>query len=42
MTYYSPEELKKAIAGAITTYNATPHESLNNVSLGNVYAGRRN
>ena len=26
---------------AITTYNITPHESLDNVSPGDVYAGRK-
>ena len=37
----SPEELKKAIAEAITTHNATPHESQDNVSPNDVYAGRK-
>ena len=41
MVYCSPEELKKAVAEAITIYNATPHESLSNVSPNDVYAGRK-
>jgi len=41
VVYCSPEELKKAIDEAITTYNITPHESLANVSPGDVYAGRK-
>ena len=41
MVYCSPEELKKAIAEAITTYNTTPHESLANVCPSDVYAGRK-
>ncbi len=41
VVYCSPEELKKAVAEAITIYNATPHESLSNVSPNDVYAGRK-
>jgi len=41
VVYCSPEELKKAIDEAITAYNATPHESLANVSPDDVYAGRK-
>jgi putative transposase len=39
LVYCSPEELKKAVAEAIKIYNATPHESLSNVSPNDVYAG---
>ena len=39
--YCSPEELKKSVAEAIKIYNATPHESLSNVSPNDVYAGRK-
>ena len=41
VVYSSPGELKKAIDEAIELYNRTPHESLNNVSPDNVYAGRK-
>ena len=41
VVYCSPEELKKAVAEAIKIYNATPHESLGNVSPNDVYAGRK-
>jgi len=41
VVYCSPEELKKAVAEAITIYNATPHESLGNVSPNDTYAGRK-
>jgi len=41
VVYCSPEELKKAVAEAITIYNATPHESLGNVSPNDAYAGRK-
>lgn len=41
VVYCSPEELKKAVNEAITIYNATPHESLGNVSPNDVYAGRK-
>ena len=41
MVYCSPGELKKAVDQAIVTYNCTPHESLDNVSPNEVYAGRR-
>ncbi len=39
--YCSPDELKKATAEAISNYNATLHESLNNVCPDDVYAGRK-
>ena len=41
VVYCSPEELKKAADEAIPIYNATPHESLDNVSPNDVYAGRK-
>jgi transposase InsO family protein len=41
MVYCSPGELKKAVDDAIAIYNRTPHESLNNVSPDDVYAGRK-
>lgn len=41
VVYCSPDELKKAIDEAIAIYNATPHESLDNVSPNDVYAGRK-
>lgn len=41
VVYCSPEELKKATAEAIAVYNATPHESLDNVSPNNIYSGRK-
>jgi len=41
VVYCSPEELKKAVAEAIAIYNATPHESLGNVSPNDAYAGRK-
>lgn len=41
VVYCSPEELKKAVTEAIAIYNATPHESLDNVSPDDVYAGRK-
>jgi putative transposase len=41
MVYCSPAELKKAVDEAIATYNRTPHESLDNVSPNDVYAGRK-
>jgi putative transposase len=41
LVYCSPGELKKAVDQAIVTYNCTPHESLDNVSPNEVYAGRR-
>jgi len=41
VVYCSPEELKKATNEAIAVYNATPHESLHNVSPDDVYAGRK-
>jgi len=41
LVYCSPRELKKAVDQAIAIYNRTPHESLDNVSPNEVYAGRR-
>lgn len=41
VVYCSPDELKKAVDEAIETYNNTPHESLDNVSPNDVYAGRK-
>lgn len=41
VVYCSPEELKRAVDEAIPVYNATPHESLDNVSPDDVYAGRK-
>ena len=41
VVYCSPEELKKGVDEAIATYNCTPHESLDNVSPNDVYAGRK-
>lgn len=41
LVYCSPEELKRAIDQAITSYVATPHTALNNVSPRDVYAGKR-
>lgn len=41
VVYCSPEELKKAVDEAIAIYNQTPHESLDNVSPNDVYAGRK-
>jgi hypothetical protein len=41
VVYCSPEELKKATGEAILNYNATPHESLDNVSPNDVYAERK-
>ena len=41
MVYCSPGELKKGVDNAIAAYNRTPHESLNNVSPNDVYAGRK-
>ena len=39
--YNSPEELQKAIRGAVEWYNNRPHEALRNVSPNDVYAGRK-
>ena len=39
--YCSPDELKKAVNEAISIYDRTPHESLDNVSPDDVYAGRK-
>jgi len=41
VVYCSPEELKRAIDEAVAVYNQTPHESLQNVSPNDVYAGRK-
>ena len=41
VVYCSPEELKRAVDEAIPIYNNTPHESLDNVSPNDVYAGRK-
>jgi len=41
VVYCSPEELKKSTEEAIAVYNATPHESLQNVSPNDVYVGRK-
>lgn len=41
VVYCSPAELKRAVKEAITSYNSTPHESLDNVTPNDVYAGRR-
>jgi len=41
VVYCSPEELKKVVDETIAIYNSTPHESLDNVSPNDVYAGRK-
>ena len=41
VVYTSPSELMLAIKEAIRVYNQTPHESLQNVSPNDVYAGRK-
>jgi transposase InsO family protein len=41
VVYCSPKELKKVVDETIATYNSTPHESLDNVSPNDVYAGRK-
>ena len=41
VVYCSPGELIKGVGEAINVYNATPHESLDNVSPNDVYAGRK-
>jgi transposase InsO family protein len=41
VVYTTPTELKAAIAEAFVIYNARPHESLQNVSPNDVYAGRK-
>lgn len=41
VVYCSPDELKRAIDEAVQRYNQTPHESLENVSPNDVYAGRK-
>lgn len=39
--YCSPDALKKTVDEAISIYNETPHEALDNVSPNDVYAGRK-
>lgn len=41
LVYCSPSELRRAIDAGIETYNATPHEALDNVSPNDVYAGQK-
>lgn len=41
LVYCSPEELKKAVDEAVTSYAAMPHTALDNVSPRDVYAGKR-
>jgi hypothetical protein len=41
MDYYSPSELKRLVDDTVAIYNSTPHELLSNVSLDEVYVGRR-
>lgn len=41
IVYCSPDELQRAIRQAVYEYNARPHESLDNVSPDDVYAGRK-
>jgi putative transposase len=41
IVYSSPDELKRVVDETIATYNRTPHESLDNVSPNDVYAGRK-
>lgn len=41
VVYCSPDELKKVVDETIAVYNSTPHESLDNVSPNDVYAGRK-
>ena len=41
MVYCFPGELRKALDEPIAIYNRTPHESLDNVSPNDVYAGRK-
>jgi len=41
LVYCSPEELKRAVDEAVTSYATTPHTALNNVSPRDVYAGKR-
>ena len=40
VVYCSPDEMKKSLDQSIDTYNSTPHESLDNVTPNDVYAGR--
>ncbi len=41
IVYCSPDEIQAALAEVVKEYNRTPHSSLNNVSPGDVYAGRK-
>jgi putative transposase len=41
VVYCFPGELKRVVDETIATYNRTPHESLENVSPNDVYAGRK-
>jgi len=41
VVYSSPEELKKTMDEAIAIYNATPNESLDNISPNDIYAGNK-
>jgi hypothetical protein len=41
VVYCSPEELKRVVEKTIDTYNPTLHDSLDNVSPNDVYAGRK-
>jgi len=41
LVYCSPDQLQEAIDKAVVIYNNTPHESLQNVSPNDVYAGRK-
>ena len=41
VVYCSPDELKRVVDETIATYNCTPHESLDNVSPNDMYAGRQ-
>lgn len=41
IVYCSPEDLRQSIKQAVAEYNARPHESLQNVSPNDVYAGRK-
>jgi putative transposase len=41
INYHSPEEMQAALTAAVEWYNNRPHESLQNVSPNDVYAGRK-
>lgn len=41
VVYSSPDELKETMNEAISIYNATPNESLNNISPNDIYAGKK-